>query len=241
MQFCAYFSATVSGEETDPDMDEWENQQIRKGVTGAQLISAQQESVYAQYMIKQPAPQPMTTKTLLEQAYAHSALEKPRRILLADQKSSQPSNELRKPAQILAAMQQRVAQVRELHEKHLADIEDISRDIKLMKMQELECEQNAPLAAGKFRFFQDFRGYVADLVECLDEKVPKVVELERRMITCISKQANALIERRRQDIRDQSKEIAQIGSECVGIDEDCGRHVGLISIFLFFSNTQNQH
>ena len=27
-----------SGDETDPEMNEWENQQIRKGVTGAQVI-----------------------------------------------------------------------------------------------------------------------------------------------------------------------------------------------------------
>lgn len=33
-----YFFFLDSGEETDPEMNEWENQQIRKGVTGAQVI-----------------------------------------------------------------------------------------------------------------------------------------------------------------------------------------------------------
>lgn len=44
-------------------------------------------------------------------------------------------------------------------------------------------------------------------------QVPKIVDLERKAISSISKQANMLIERRRQDVRDQAKEITQAGSE----------------------------
>lgn len=37
---------------------------------------------------------------------------------------------------------------------------------------ECEClETEQPVLAQKFRFYQELRGYVTDLVECLDEKV----------------------------------------------------------------------
>lgn len=39
------------------------------------------------------------------------------------------------------------------------------------------------------------------------------MELERKTIGIVSKQANLLIERRRQDVRDQAKEISESGSK----------------------------
>ena len=74
-------------------MHEWENQQIRKGVTGAQLVNAQHESVLSRFMIKTTAasssnvleymPEAQSTSTLLEQAYAKSQLDKPQKMLSA--------------------------------------------------------------------------------------------------------------------------------------------------------------
>ena len=43
-------------------------------------------------------------------------------------------------------------------------------------------------------------------------KVPKITDLEKRSLNIMSKHANNLIERRRQDIRDQAKEIADATS-----------------------------
>lgn len=207
-----------SGDESDPDMHEWENQQIRKGVTGAQLVNAQQESVlYSQYLIKSGpddlSAHVLSTGNLLEQAYAKIALDKPRQILKSTKKTEAKLTGPRMPEEVFRKMNDHLIQVKELNEKHLTDIDRIAKDIKLLKMEELECEQNAPIAASKYRFYQELRGYVQDLVECLDEKVPKIVELERKAIAVMSKQSNALIERRRQDVRDQAKEVTQTASK----------------------------
>lgn len=35
----------------------------------------------------------------------------------------------------------------------------------------IDLERKAPECAKRFRFYQELRGYVTDLVECLDEKV----------------------------------------------------------------------
>lgn len=164
---------TDSGEESDPDMNEWENQQIRKGVTGAQLLSAQQESAYyTQYLMRQQMESlPLSTGNLLAQAYARSSLEKPRQILLSTQKSYNKPSGPRKPEEVLANMMTRFTQINETHEKHTTDVEQITKELKLIEIDCLEIEQNAPLIALKYDHFQELRAYVQDLIECLNEKV----------------------------------------------------------------------
>lgn len=160
-------------------MNEWENQQIRKGVTGAQLVTAQQESIYSQYMIKNPNnatsndSEPMSTGNLLEQAYARISLDKQRHIILATQKQSTKVSGPRMPDEVAKKLNDRLLQVRELHDKHILDIDQITKDLQIIKMEELDCSQKAPIAAIKYQFYQELRGYVTDLVECLDEKVKK--------------------------------------------------------------------
>lgn len=151
----------------------------------------------------------MSTGNLLEQAYARNALEKPRKMLIATQKSENKPSGPRMPEEVFKKMQERLTQVKELNTTHLNDIDHITRDLQLMKMNAMQSEQNAPIAASKYRFYQELRGYVHDLIECLDDKVPKIVELERKAIAVMSKQSNVLIERRRQDMLDQTKEATQ--------------------------------
>lgn len=151
----------------------------------------------------------MSTGNLLEQAYARSAFEKPRKMLIATQKSETKPSGPRMPEEVFKKMQERLTQVKELNATHLSEIDRITRDLQLMKMNAMQSEQNAPIAASKYRFYQELRGYVLDLIECLDEKLPKIVELERKAIAVMSKQSNLLIERRRQDMLDQTKEATQ--------------------------------
>lgn len=203
------------------DMHEWESQQIRKAISGSQLMNAQQEA-FSHFLIKDgsndsanaAAAIQVSTKNLLDQAYATTALATKSSGIL---KSSGPKLEKksgpRMPRQIHEMIKERLAQVRELNGTHAAQMEKLSTDMKLLTMEELECEQNAPIAAGKFRFYQELKGYVLDLIECFDEKLPKIHELERKYMIVSVKYANCLIERRRQDVRDQAREITQ-QSEC---------------------------
>lgn len=69
----------------------------------------------------------------------------------------------------------------------------------------------APQAADRFRFYQELRGYVTDLVECLDEKIKVIMELEQKALNLMAYKAQYLMERRRQDVRDQAEEITCLG------------------------------
>lgn len=207
-------------QETDDDSDyelnEWENQQIRKGVTGAQLVSAQQESVLSQFLIPQQSIKheldeaSMSTGALLEQAYARSCMDKPKTMLMSKQKTEKSGGGPKMPQEVLQKLKDRIKSVRELSSKHLEDIERMSVDLKMLKIDGIEAEQQHPIAAGRYRFYQELRGYASDLVDCMDEKLPQIVDLEKRATGVMSKFKSSLIERRRQDIRDQAKEVADL-------------------------------
>lgn len=201
-------------------------------MTGAQLVSAHHESVISQYMIQGFSQSyhsneddiRLSTAALLEQAYAKtSGLSKANtkaasaglisRVATAgkDQKASGP----RMPQEILKQLSEKLHTTKELNYKHITDIEKITQEVKVLKLDHLQSEQKAPVAAAKYRFYQEIKCYVSDLVECLDEKFPQIVALEQRTIGTMAKFSSMLIERRRQDVRDQAKEMADANSKYI--------------------------
>lgn len=196
-------------------MNEWENQQIRKAISGSQLMNAQQEA-YSHFVIKDGSndvnelPTIISTGNLLEQAYAETNLEKPRiKLSKKHEKKSGP----RMPLEIQSAIEERLNQVKELNISHLDQIEKITNDIKVIELEEIESKQNAPIAAAKYRFYQELKGYVLDLIDCFDEKLPKIIELEQKFVIAMAKYSNYPVERRRQDVKDQARELTQSQSK----------------------------
>lgn len=194
------------------DIHEWESQQIRKAISGSQLMNAQQEA-YSHFIMKDgsndstSAITQTSTRNLLEQAYANSNIKKSNSI-----KSNQKSGP-RMPNEVLDNIKERLKQVKDMNNTHLNQIQKITNDMNVISLEELECEQNAPIVASKFRFYQELKGYILDLIECYDEKLPKIIELERKFVALVVKNSNFVIERRRQDVRDQAREVTQSQSK----------------------------
>lgn len=174
-----------------------------------------------------------STGEQLEQAYARSAttMEQAHRLLSTTKRSAPTSTTTatatagdkngaaaavgpRLPSEVQQKLLDRLQRVRELHEQHVDEIEQIGSRLEALRIQQEENVVDAPVAAVKYRFYQELRGYVTDLIECLDEKLPAIVELERKALGVMAKQATLLIERRRQDVIDQAeKEMAEASSE----------------------------
>lgn len=225
----------VTEEDSDREMHEWENQQIRKGVTGAQLVHAQHETVLSRFMIKPAAPSGMSaiefedmaqqlpapsTSTLLEQAYAKKSIERSSNLasvtranFAKPKKDKAKAAALRTPQEMRTAITTRLHELQERNDDHSASIERISTELKSLKLQKLECQQNAPTAAAKYKFFQEVKCYVNDLVDCLAAKSPLINDLEKRSLQLYSKSQRYLVNRRRQDVRDQAKEMAEASSK----------------------------
>jgi archaellum component FlaC len=67
-----------------------------------------------------------------------------------------------------------IFRLNELKEKRIPDqkyFEDMTDEIPEIKNKIEILKKNVPELADCFQFYQDLRGYVTDLVECLDEKV----------------------------------------------------------------------
>lgn len=219
-----YSAQPHSEDDSDIEMNEWENQQIRKGVTGAQLMSAQHESIYAsQYMI-QPFTisnsnsndeKPLTTAELLEKAYSQTNYEVTKRLRKEKKKENAKPLGIKTPQEILKSVNEKLRFSREQNNKNFVDIDRISEEFRSIKIDLQDCDKNGPVAAAKYRFYQELKLYVEDLIECLDEKLPVIVALEDRALTVMGKYSKKLIERRRQDVRDQAKELTDTSKNYV--------------------------
>lgn len=173
----------LAAQDSDHEVDEWEDQQIRKGVTSAAAIS--QELTYdyqtAAVPVAPPAPTitmdpgvPKTPQAIAEKLHEHFD-------------------------SICTSREQNIQKLCKIQE----DIVKVSNELKEYQLQ-------APVAAEKFKFYQELRGYITDLVECLDEKVGVITNLEQKAMDLLSKRAQWLVERRRQDVRDQAEETTNL-------------------------------
>uniref|UniRef100_A0A336M271 CSON010770 protein n=1 Tax=Culicoides sonorensis TaxID=179676 RepID=A0A336M271_CULSO len=213
-------------DDSDAEMHEWENQQIRKGVTGAQLASVHQESMFSNVLLDSPfansftnyskygiedmrnkSEKPLTTAELLKQAYESCNITKPKYTdsTNANNKTVAPQT----PKELLDKIREKFESTRATSRKHFNDIDEITETMASLKVELDESKEGGPLAAEKYRFYQDQKGYLLDLIECLDEKVPQIQNLEESALNAFSKYSNTLIERRRQDVRDQAKDMAE--------------------------------
>lgn len=61
--------------------------------------------------------------------------------------------------------------MREVHRRHISNYEQLQVELDQTVKELGEGEEREPLLARRFKDYQELRGYVTDLVECLDEKV----------------------------------------------------------------------
>jgi GC-rich sequence DNA-binding factor len=167
----------------------------------------------------------ISTAEQLQEAYARSGVDhKPKAKKLQfyvpinnqhkkNETKPKDTKKLRMPQEIAAKLSEKLETTKTLHAKHLEDIDKMMAEIKLLRLEAIDAKQKAPVAAAKYRFYQEIKCYMTDLTECLDDKLPKIVALEQRFMTLMSKHRTTLIERRRQDVRDQAKEMADAMSE----------------------------
>lgn len=227
-KFYSVQSDNSENNDSDVEMNEWENQQIRKGVTGTQLMNAQQESAFSHYMIpsannnnKMIEDKPkLTTAELLEQAYSQTNYEIAKHIRREKKKEAAKSSGIKTPQEIMNSIREKLKMSRDLNHKHYLDIDRISEEFKSINIDLEDCAKNGPLAAAKYRYYQEFKMYVEDLIECLNEKLPVINSLEEKMLTVTSKYSKMLIERRRQDVRDQAKELTDLKTVKKSADDE---------------------
>ncbi|KAF2978698.1 hypothetical protein EK904_010876 [Melospiza melodia maxima] len=90
---------------------------------------------------------------------------------------------------------------RQQYEKHQQSQEDSTKAIERL-------EGSSGGIGERYKFLQEMRGYVQDLLECFSEKVPLINELESAMHQLYKQRASRLVQRRQDDIKDESSEFS---------------------------------
>ncbi|KAF7278966.1 PAX3- and PAX7-binding protein 1 [Rhynchophorus ferrugineus] len=170
----------LAAQDSDHELDEWEDQQIRKGVTGAAMTVAQE----------------------MMQEFQSDQLQN-----LSKQSTPLINPEIpRTPEMIAEKLREHFKEICDSRDQNLQKLRTIESDIEQTSEELEDLKIKAPEAAEKFRFYQELRGYITDLVECLDEKISSITILEQRALDLMASKSKWLIERRRQDVRDQTEE-----------------------------------
>ncbi|GFO12653.1 pax3- and pax7-binding protein 1 [Plakobranchus ocellatus] len=195
------FLATEHGSDEDSDQErEWENQQIRKAV-----------SVQVPNM---DIPGITDTDSNSQVAFLNSASDAKASTNNGFTNEKKPFSSLAKPQDLTditiesvrKQLQERLDMADSVHRTHKLELDRVVSDITDTTESIELCEQKAPDLENRYRFFQELRGYVRDLVECLNEKVPIINDLENRINSLLKTRAERLVKRRQQDIQDQCRD-----------------------------------
>lgn len=194
-----------AGSEPESGGEEWETQQIRKAVSGAQLqpyaVPMHTNGVDVNPFSLHPPPLPV-----IEQQSPHLQLLE---VVSETGEKRAPSS----AAELLSCL-------RERHTRMKLS-QDVRRDALAAACASLEGVREAgsrarvhgPRLDARYKFFQRLRGYLTDLLECLDEKMPELEQLESRALALHKKQASFLLERRRADVRDQAQDVLALSAK----------------------------
>ncbi|PNJ45926.1 PAXBP1 isoform 3 [Pongo abelii] len=208
--------ALVTGEQ-DEELSRWEQEQIRKGINIPQVQASQPAEVNMYY---QNTYQTMPYGSSYGIPYSYTAYGS------SDAKSQKtdntvpfktPSNEMT-PVTIdlvkkqlkdrLDSMKELHKTNRQQHEKHLQSRVDSTRAIERL-------EGSSGGIGERYKFLQEMRGYVQDLLECFSEKVPLINELESAIHQLYKQRASRLVQRRQDDIKDESSEFSSHSSQSI--------------------------
>ncbi|XP_075288886.1 PAX3- and PAX7-binding protein 1 isoform X2 [Opisthocomus hoazin] len=202
--------ALVAGEQ-DEELSRWEQEQIRKGINIPQVQPSQPAEVNNLYY--QNTYQTLSYGSSYGIPYTYAAYGSSE---TKSQKTDNtvpfktPSNEMT-PVTIDLVKKQlkdRLDSMKELHkanrqqyEKHQQSREDSTKAIERL-------EGSSGGIGEQYKFLQEMRGYVQDLLECFSEKVPLINELESAMHQLYKQRASRLVQRRQDDIKDESSEFS---------------------------------
>ncbi|KAK6488516.1 GC-rich sequence DNA-binding factor 2-like [Huso huso] len=98
--------------------------------------------------------------------------------------------------------------VEQVHRAHQREQEKIQQDIESAKT----CLENLEDTSRdlRYKFYKEMRIYIQNLVDCLSEKIQMISEVESEMHYLLKHQAQAILNRRREEVKEESLYIQQL-------------------------------
>ncbi|KAA0703944.1 PAX3- and PAX7-binding protein 1 GC-rich sequence DNA-binding factor 1 [Triplophysa tibetana] len=202
----------------DEEVSRWVQEQIRKGISIPQVQSTQEDTTM--YYQGGYDAQPYAASYTMPYTYA-AATVGPDGIKAIKQETSIPyaipSSDLTPISTDLVKkrLNERLNFMRQGYSSNARRFEQIQEELEDSKKTTQLLEGSSQEAADKYKFLQEMRGYVGDLLECFSEKVPVILELEAAMHQLLQQQASRLVQRRQDDIKDESSEFSSLSNKAV--------------------------
>ncbi|XP_006628302.1 PAX3- and PAX7-binding protein 1 [Lepisosteus oculatus] len=201
----------------DEELSRWEQEQIRKGISIPQVQASQPEDVTMYYQSSYEASSYGSSYGL---PYTYSSVGSEDSKQLKSESSvtySAPSSEMTPITTDLVKkrLKDRLNSMREVHSSNKKRYEKIQQELESSTNMIERLEGSSDGVADQYKFLQEMRGYVRDLLECFSEKVPLILELESAMHQLLRQRAARLVQRRQDDIKDESSEFASHSSKAL--------------------------
>ncbi|KAL6065123.1 hypothetical protein STEG23_031969 [Scotinomys teguina] len=103
----------------------------------------------------------------------------------------------------------RLTSLQDTHRSHQREYEKYVQDIKSSKtaIQNLESASDQSL---NYKFYKGMKIYVENIIDCLNEKIISIEELESSMHTLLLKRSEALLKRRQDELKCESSYMQQL-------------------------------
>lgn len=203
----------------DEEVSRWEQEQIRKGISIPQVQSSQPEDSTVYYQNSYES-QPYGSSYSMPYTYSTVAPQTAKPTGQSDNGSVHYGASLNDliPVSIdlvKKRLQDRLSQMHAGHNGNVDRYKQINEDLAASERTIQQLEDSSNDNAEQYKFLQEMRGYVGDLLECFSEKVPAVLELEAAMHQLLRQRATRLVQRRQDDIKDESSEFASLSSQSI--------------------------
>ncbi|KAM7374384.1 hypothetical protein PAMP_007042 [Pampus punctatissimus] len=203
----------------DEEVSRWEQEQIRKGISIPQVQSNQPEDNTAYYQNSYES-QPYGSSYSMPFTYSTVTPQTGKPTCRTDNGSVHYGASISDltPVSIdlvKKRLQDRLSQMHAGHNANAKRYKRIDEDLAASESTIQHLEGSSNDNADQYKFLQEMRGYVGDLLECFSEKVPAVLELEAAMHQLLRQRASRLVQRRQDDIKDESSEFASLSNKAV--------------------------
>ncbi|XP_075449986.1 PAX3- and PAX7-binding protein 1 [Ascaphus truei] len=209
--------ALASGEQ-DEEISRWEQEQIRKGISIPQIPAPHPSEANHLFYPSTYQGIPYGSSYGVPYTYAAYGSSETKSHKTDNSVSFKtPSNEMT-PVSIDLVKKQLKDRLNAMKDTHKANLQEFekhqkSREDSTNSIKRLDGSSGGN--ADRYQFLQEMRGYVQDLLECFCEKVPVINELESAMHQLYKQQAARLVQRRQDDIKDESAEFSSHSSKAV--------------------------
>ncbi|XP_017273664.1 PAX3- and PAX7-binding protein 1 [Kryptolebias marmoratus] len=203
----------------DEEVSRWEQEQIRKGISIPQVQSSQPEDTTVYYQNSYET-QPYGSSYTMPFTYSAVVPQTGKIPDASDNGSVHYGASVcdLTPVSIDLVKKRLHDRLTQMHAGHNANAEryrQIKEDLAASESTIQQLEGSSNDNADQYKFLQEMRGYVGDLLECFSEKVPAVLELEAAMHQLLRQRASRLVQRRQDDIKDESSEFASLSNKAV--------------------------